>query len=350
MWICSSVPDAVRATALLGVRPDWDAPCWTSAGRGRRLSQCPCRRSSKRSAASGRWCCSVCRRRDSDARVEFTRALDLDASLERRADASGPRSSTGWATCARPFRRSRLLLAATPGQASYARATLDRWRREAELHDPIQQVVGDRFTSRSRVPQKRRSRRSPSSLDRAYWRIGSVLGASPHNPSSSFCTPPSSSQDITRAPGWAAGAYDGTIRVPMRGALAKPSELDRVLAHEFTHALVRSLASRGVPAWLNEGLAAALESDEAATEKRDSPAAGQTIPLQALATGFSRMSGAEAELAYTTSAQAARRLIDEAGGAAIVNLLRDLGEGAGFEAAFLHRMQRSFADFQAGGF
>ena len=44
---------------------------------------------------------------------------------------------------------------------------------------------------------------------------------------------------------------------------------------------------------------------------------------------------------------AAKRLLDEAGGAAIANLLRDLGEGVEFEAAFLHRIQKSLADFEA---
>jgi hypothetical protein len=58
-------------------------------------------------------------------------------------------------------------------------------------------------------------------------------------------------------------------------------------------------------------------------------------------------SGAHAQLAYATSALAVRRLLDDAGGAAVANLLRDLGEGVEFEAAFLHRIQRSFADFQA---
>src|SRR5690242_21602302 len=65
---------------------------------------------------------------------------------------------------------------------------------------------------------------------------------------------------------WAAGAYDGTIRVPIRGALDHPDELDRVLAHEFAHALIRSLAARNVPAWLNEGLATALRSEEHTSE------------------------------------------------------------------------------------
>jgi len=43
----------------------------------------------------------------------------------------------------------------------------------------------------------------------------------------------------------------------------------------------------------------------------------------------------------------ARRLLDEAGGAAVANLLRDLGEGIDFETAFLHRIQRSLADFES---
>jgi hypothetical protein len=40
-------------------------------------------------------------------------------------------------------------------------------------------------------------------------------------------------------------------------------------------------------------------------------------------------------------------LLDEAGGPAIANLLRDLGDGVPFEEAFLHRIQRSLADFEA---
>ena len=122
-----------------------------------------------------------------------------------------------------------------------------------------------------------------------------------------------------------------------------------MLAHEFTHALVNGLAARGVPTWLNEGLASALESDSLEwAETRVAKA--RPVPLQALTRGFGRLSGAEAQVAYATSALAASRLLAEAGGSAIVNLLRDLDEGQDFEAAFLHRIQRTFADFQAAPF
>jgi len=185
------------------------------------------------------------------------------------------------------------------------------------------------------------------SLDRAYWRIGQLLGVYPSDPIRVVLYTTEQFHDVTRSPAWAAGAYDGTIRVPMRGALDRAEELDRVLAHEFTHALVRTLAARPVPAWLNEGLAAALERSDLdwATRRVER---SQPIPLTALRTGFGRFSGAQAELAYATSALAVRRLLEEGGGFAVANLLRDLGAGDDFDGAFQHRFQRTFADFEAG--
>jgi hypothetical protein len=136
----------------------------------------------------------------------------------------------------------------------------------------------------------------------------------------------------------------------MRGALDKRGELDRVLAHEFAHALVRSLATAGVPAWLNEGLASALETgdlDWAHSVLAVQARAGPTgLSLRALTSSFSRLTGEQAALVYAVSAVAVRRLLDEAGGFAMANLLRDLGAGVNFDEAFLHRMQRSFTDFQ----
>jgi hypothetical protein len=58
------------------------------------------------------------------------------------------------------------------------------------------------------------------------------------------------------------------------------------------------------------------------------------------------LSGGDAALAYAVSAVAARRLLDEAGGPAVANLLRDLGEGVDFEPAFERRMQKSLGQFE----
>jgi hypothetical protein len=152
-------------------------------------------------------------------------------------------------------------------------------------------------------------------------------------------------RDITRSPSWAVAAYDGTIRVPMRGALDNPDELDRVLAHELTHALVHILAPRAIPTWLNEGLAASLESSDLSWAQGTLRAGGRTIPLDRLTSSFRGLNDRDAALAYAASAVAVGRLLDEIGGMGVANLIRDLGDGADFETAFAHRAQQSFSAF-----
>jgi hypothetical protein len=98
---------------------------------------------------------------------------------------------------------------------------------------------------------------------------------------------------------------------------------------------------------LNEGLATALETGDLGWADNVMEKVDGKLPLRALQNGFGRFTGQQAQVAYAASALAARRLLDEAGGPAITNLLRDLGEGIDFETAFLHRIQRSFADFQS---
>jgi tetratricopeptide (TPR) repeat protein len=284
-------------------------------------------------------------RRDADARDEFERAVMLDPKLDQARLLLGLiQYRLGDLQIA--IRTYELLLDQSPDNPE-ARATLDRWRREVDLHGRMQQAIGSHFTVSFEGPAEAElAAEALEVLDRAYWRIGQTLGSYPTDPIPVVLYTSEQFRDITRSPSWAAGAYDGTIRVPMRGALDKREELDRVLSHEFTHAVVRTLAARGVPAWLNEGLATALETGDLAWAERLMGRVDGTIPLRALQSGFGRFTGDQATLAYAASAITVRRMLDEAGGPAITNLLRDLGEGVDFEAAFLHRIQRPFAEFQ----
>jgi tetratricopeptide (TPR) repeat protein len=283
-------------------------------------------------------------RRDADARSEFERALELDPKLtQARALLGQIQHRIGDFTGA--IRTYEALVAATPDDKD-AQATLDRWRREADLHDRMQRAIGSHFTVSFEGPAEAElAARALEVLDRAYWRVGQLLGTYPTQPVPVVLYTSEQFRDITRSPQWAAAAYDGIIRVPMRGALDKPEELDRVLSHEFVHALVRSLAPRGVPTWLNEGLATALEGGDLAWAEKQVQALRRPVPLRALQGGFGKLSGDQAHIAYATSALAARRLIEEAGGFAVANLLRDLGEGLDFEEAFLRRIQRPFGEF-----
>src|SRR5207248_4191860 len=166
--------------------------------------------------------------------------------------------------------------------AAAARDVLDRWRREFDLQLRMQQTYGGHFAVSFEGPaEEALASEAVRSLNRALDRICALLNTYPTATIPVVLYTTEQFTDITRAPSWAAGAYDGTIRVPMRGALGDPQELDRVLAHEFTHALVRSLASHGVPAWLNEGLATALESSDLAWAERRVRKARPAVPLAA---------------------------------------------------------------------
>lgn len=284
-------------------------------------------------------------RRDDDAKAELDRALSLNAKL------TSARQLLGRVL----HRRGDLLgairvyesLANEPSADRTTRPTLARWQREFDLQLRMQQTFGDHFAVSFEGPaEEALATKAVGSLNRAFDRICAILNTYPSNTIPVVLYTSDQFIDITRAPAWAAGAYDGTIRVPMRGALEDDTELDRVLAHEFTHALVHTIAASAIPTWLNEGLASALESPDVQWARRMT-SGRPAVSLELLTRSFDRFTGGQAALAYATSALAVQRMLDDAGGFAIANLIRDLGDGVAFDAAFERRIQRSFDQFQS---
>ncbi|HSC29247.1 MAG TPA: hypothetical protein VLD67_18370, partial [Vicinamibacterales bacterium] len=230
---------------------------------------------------------------------------------------------------------------------------VDAWRREAELHQRFAQRFGDHFTILFEGPREEEvAARAIALLEATYWRIGTALGAYPNGIVTVVLYTNEQFRDITQSPSWAVAAFDGRIRVPMRGAFDSPGELERVLAHEFTHALVRSLAPRGVPQWLNEGLAQYFEPG-ARGNARDVPATTSgghdpgrgLIPLARLEDTFDGLDARQARLAYTQSALAAHALVDLAGLTGVLNLLSYVGQGMPFSEAFERATFVSYAEF-----
>jgi tetratricopeptide (TPR) repeat protein len=285
-------------------------------------------------------------RHDPEAKAHLQRAIDLDPRLTvARAQLGQVVKRQG--DLAEAIRLYETVVAERPDDAG-ARDTLERWKREKDLHERMRLEVGDHFTISFEGPEDAAmAQQALESLNRAFWRISDVFGTFPTRSIPVVLYSGEQFSDITRSPKWAAAAFDGIIRVPMRGAGQKGEDLDRVLAHEFAHALIRSLATRGLPTWLNEGLASVLESDDLSWATQVMSQVEQGPSLARLAGPFSKLTGGQAAIAYATSALAAKRLLDEAGGVAIANLLRDLGAGVEFEAAFLHRIQKSLADFES---
>jgi hypothetical protein len=183
-------------------------------------------------------------------------------------------------------------------------------------------------------------------LNASFWRIGKVLGAYPSAPINVVLYSEKQFHDITGAPEWASGGFDGQIRIPVRGAAQNLAEFDRVLTHELTHAMLKSIASRNLPAWLNEGLAMHFEGRDAALSERRLAAARLFVPLALLQTSFTRLNTAQAVVAYEESAFATRALIDRIGPSGLGQLLEDLSAGQSLDQS-IERFGITFAAWES---
>jgi tetratricopeptide (TPR) repeat protein len=227
------------------------------------------------------------------------------------------------------------------------RTRLERWRKEAALHEGFQQALSPHFTVLFEGPAEQQlAAAAIDLLEAAYWRIGTTLLAYPSDIITVILYTVEQFRDITRSPTWAAGLFDGKIRVPMRGALNDPRQLEKVLAHEFTHALVNSLAPRGVPVWLNEGLAVVFEPGDLAWARRLVRQAPARIPLAQLEGSFQNLPPEQVPLAYAESALAVQMLLERGGPLSLATLFSDLAEGQSFGTAFARRFFLSFGEFQ----
>ncbi|MBF8300505.1 MAG: hypothetical protein HW394_875 [Acidobacteria bacterium] len=226
---------------------------------------------------------------------------------------------------------------------------LDALRREAAVHRDFLESHGAHFTVLFEGPADAElAGRVIEMLDAAYWRVSTALAVYPERTITVVLYTQEQFRDITRSPQWAAAAYDGRIRIPIRGAGADPRELERVIVHEFTHALVQSLAPRGVPMWLHEGLAVMFEPDGSAWSEEQLSRAPARLPLRRLAESFGGLPGAEARLAYAQSAAIVGTLFDRGGAMAVGALLQDLARGETLATAFERHLFMAYDTFVTG--
>jgi tetratricopeptide (TPR) repeat protein len=234
-----------------------------------------------------------------------------------------------------------------PGEVFF-RERLAAWRSEATVHDGLQAYKDDRFTILFSGPANRiLAERATTVLRDSFWKIGQWLGSFPSNPINVVLYTDKQFRDITGAPEWAGAGFDGQIRMPVGGATKDLREFDRVLIHELTHAMLASIATRNVPAWLNEGLAMFFEGNDAAASEKLLASARLYVPLGYLEGGFTRLSAEQAALAYEVSAFATSALITKMGAGNLRFFLQDLDRGLTTETA-VERYGFTFAEFEAG--
>jgi peptidase MA superfamily protein/tetratricopeptide repeat protein len=226
------------------------------------------------------------------------------------------------------------VIKAAPGNARVYQQ-LQAWKKEAALHEGFVSRPGVRFNVMFEGPAQARIAESVSRvLEASYVRVGGALNAYPSETITAILYTKEQFRDVTRAPFWAAGAYDGRIRIPVLGALRVPGELERVVSHEFVHALIQSVAPRGVPTWLNEGLATYFEPADHSWMLQRLRSAPATIPLARLEESFSQLDGVDPVLAYAESVVAARLLVERLGPNFPV-FLQYVGNGTSVDQALL---------------
>ncbi len=179
---------------------------------------------------------------------------------------------------------------------------LNAWRADAEANRGFVERRVDRFRVMFQGhADNALATRATDLLESEFWRIGKALGAYPSEPVVVMLYTEKQFRDVTLAPEWSGGVYDGRIRVPAAGAAQSPQLFQRVLVHELTHAMIANLAPRGIPAWLHEGLAQYFEGDEPAAALRRLRAVGAVIPLRYLEGSFSGLTAEQAMVAYDES-------------------------------------------------
>ena len=146
--------------------------------------------------------------------------------------------------------------------AKVARARLERVRKEHVTEKDFSRDVTSHFLIKYEGREKIEAGRIILRiLEDAYGEVGKSLSYYPDREIQVILYSSQQFQEVTDAPGWSGGIYDGKIRIPIGGIEKETPGLRRLLYHEYTHAVVRALAPR-CPTWLNEGLAQYFEGRE----------------------------------------------------------------------------------------
>src|SRR3989304_2382962 len=185
-------------------------------------------------------------------------------------------------------------------------------------------------------------------LEEAYIKVGSDLDLRPEGRVEALLYTRERFRDITRSPSWAGAIYDGRIKIPAGGITEKTSELEKVVFHEYTHAVVRDASKGRAPVWLNEGIAQYEEgrsSSEYARILSEIAGTGK-VRLRVLEGSFMGLRSEQAQIAYLLSLSATEYIIREFGLFSVRNILENLGKGMGMDEAVSTALGLSYADME----
>ncbi|MDH4229100.1 MAG: peptidase MA family metallohydrolase [Nitrospirota bacterium] len=201
---------------------------------------------------------------------------------------------------------------------------------EMNLRDRYRDDLSRHFAPRFEGPVLDRTVHDVAkALEDAYLAVGLELGYYPTERTEVVLYTEESFYDVTRAPSWAEGVYDGVIRLPAVGAESDLDTLRRVAVHEYAHAVVTGLAGEKAPSWVQEGVAMNMESvPPPYTWARDTLLAEDVVPLTAeeLGTPFGGLAEEQVSLAYAESYVVFQYLLAHYGTYKVHDMLRAMND------------------------
>src|SRR5574337_324802 len=211
-------------------------------------------------------------------------------------------------------------------------ARLERIRREHKTEKDFNRDVTSHFLTKYEGREKIEAGKIVLRvLEEAYGDVGRALAYYPDREIQVILYSGKQFQEVTDAPGWSTGVYDGKIRIPVGGIEQETPGLRKLLYHEYTHAVVRAITPR-CPTWLNEGLAQYFEGREIDAYQKDvlrKTAQGGKLPSLATLEGpFTGLGSGQAAYAYLFSLSAVRYIIDSFGMYRVKSVLEELAAGA----------------------
>ncbi|MBI3358942.1 MAG: tetratricopeptide repeat protein [Nitrospirae bacterium] len=246
-------------------------------------------------------------------------------------------------------------------------ALLEKAQREQKTHTTFTHESTRHFTIKFEGAENRGLYKFVlDTLETAYGEVGRALLFYPTEEVIVFLYTGQEFFDVTRAPSWSGGVFDGKMRIPTKGFETQTDPLRRILFHEYVHAVIQQMTDRGVaktgetmnssvPVWLHEGVAQYFEPFGSKNEGRGMLKAlvqqkGKEgiIPLSQLQGSFMGINDPlTVRLAYEESLSAVQFLVGRFGIWRLKMLLEDLAVKQDIEEAMQSALLISYKEFES---